>query len=157
MLKNQTLAILAAIILIASIAIVSAGASANDTSSPEGKPMCPFSGMGMHRGMMALDKETMEARMEEHMATIREKLELPENASVEEIREAMKENMESLREERLNKIKEKLGLPEDATEEEVKTALQEWREENKDLIIGLGGQGPGMHRGFGMRGMKGFR
>jgi len=67
-----------------------------------------------------------------------EGLELPEDASTEQIREALKQQRESQHEERLKRIRDKLSLPADASEEQVKEALQKWRKENKDLIVGFG-------------------
>lgn len=66
-----------------------------------------------------------------------ESLGLPENATHEEIKNALKEKMEIEREQLIARVKEKLGLSKDATDEDVKNALNQWREENIDLIEAL--------------------
>ncbi len=71
--------------------------------------------------------EEMKEKMDEQTAEIREELGLPEDATREQV-------MEAMREAQVQKVKEKLGLPEDASEEEVLDALKEWGEENKELL-----------------------
>lgn len=78
--------------------------------------------------------EAMKEKMAERIATIIGELGLPEDATREQIREALMEEREANRAEHIQRVKEKLGLPEDATEEEIRAAIAEWREENKDLL-----------------------
>ena len=123
---NKTIAILAAVILVASIAVISSNASAFDTSKPGLKGDCPFkSGAGF------------ESSMEDKMSLMIEKLGLPEDATMEDVKAAMKEKIAATKEEWMSAVREKLGLPEDASLEDVKAALQEWKEENKDLAGGF--------------------
>ncbi len=120
---NKTIAILAVVILVASIAVISSNASAFDTSRPGQKGECPFVKSGAGMGLS----------MEDKMSLMIEKLGLPEDATMEDIHAAMKEKTAAIKEEWLSAVREKLGLPEDASLEDVKAALQEWKEENKDL------------------------
>ncbi len=79
---------------------------------------------------------------------LKEKLGLPEDATEEEVKEAIKQRRETHREEWKKRVKEKLGLPESASDEELREAMKKWRDENKDPLRGFG------HRkhGFDKRG-----
>ncbi len=67
------------------------------------------------------------------------KLGLPEGATEDEVRAAMKEKWAEHKGDRIEKIKEKLGLPEEATEDDVREAMRQYWEENKDHMHGFRG------------------
>ena len=103
-----------------------------DAATQKGEEGCPFAG----KGFRAKGKLTGEGR-----AAMFEKLELPEDATREEVHEAMfqkkldglgltedssiRELKDAMYGHRLSIMREKLGLSEDATEEEIKDALGE--------------------------------
>jgi len=68
------------------------------------------------------------------------------DSTIAEYRDAVKARMLERRQEGLKSMREKLGLAEDATEEQVKEALRQWREDNREMMPGMGrgmGRGPG--------------
>lgn len=129
-------------------------------------------GCSMRRGFPG----HMNERMLLGNLTVLENLGLPENASREQVREALwqkelkdlglnedstlreyrqaieakmqadQAKMQANQEERMQKIKEKLGLLENATQEDVMNAMKQWREENGRLPLG-----EGRGRGYGMQ------
>jgi hypothetical protein len=70
---------------------------------------------------------------------------LTDSSTLAEYRQAVKAQMQSNMEQRKQGILAKLGLPADATKEDIQNAMQKWRQDNKELLPGKGG-----HRGFGM-------
>ena len=104
---------------------------------------CPFSGKkgGFHAGIKEGMNLPKDATMEKVKAAGLEELGLSEDATKEEIMEAMfqkkleklgltedstiGELREAMQEQRLSMMREKLGLSEDASEEEIKDALGE--------------------------------
>ena len=79
---------------------------------------------------------------------------LTEDSTLKEYKQAIDAKMKTLQSERaanmtekLSNIKEKLGLSENSTKDEVTTAMNKWREENKNTTLGEG-HGYGRH-GFG--------
>ena len=65
---------------------------------------------------------------------LKEELGLPEDATDEQVKDALIQKKEQEANARLATVKEKLGLPEDSSYEQVSEALSAWREENKDLL-----------------------
>ncbi len=153
--KNQTAFVaLGLVALVLSMGLVSMGATAEDTTSEtpdETFSQFPCAGEGwMRAGIGGMG-------LEDRMEAMKEKLGLPEDATQEDIMNAMMQNRETLMEEHMTTVKEKLGLPEDATDEEVQDALNQWREENHELIMASGMQMRARHGKPDMPGMKGMQ
>ena len=70
-----------------------------------------------------------------------EKMELPSDATEDQIIAAKKEHWGESKADYMITIREKLGLPDDASEEEVQEALQKWKEEKNFH------KGSGFHKG----------
>ena len=103
-----------------------------------------FGPFGKHfRGMHAMNGGQFSERP--CFEGMKESLGLPEDATQEQVREAMQLKRSEMHSEMLQKAREKLGLEEDSTDDEIQNALDSWREENIDLIMA---SGHGMHRGF---------
>ncbi|MBI5066427.1 hypothetical protein HZA97_09410 [Candidatus Woesearchaeota archaeon] len=70
----------------------------------------------------------------EDFSKVKQDLGLPEDATNEQVKEALKQKFETEKAAKLEKVKTKLGLDSSASEEQVKEALAKWREDNKDLL-----------------------
>jgi len=65
---------------------------------------------------------------------LKEELGLPEDATDEQVKDALIQKKEQEYDARSLTVKSKLGLPANASDEQLKEALMAWREENKDLL-----------------------
>ena len=70
----------------------------------------------------------------EHLSNLKQKLGLPENATSEQIKEAIKNKWATEQEKNFEIAREKLGLNENASIEDVQSALYKWAQENKELV-----------------------
>jgi hypothetical protein len=83
---------------------------------------------------------------------------LTDSSTLAEYRAALKAKMQEGQEERMQGVRAKLSLPANATRDDIMDAMKQWRAGNKELLQGaMGGhgigRGPGM--GFGMGGRMG--
>lgn len=70
----------------------------------------------------------------EDFSKMKSELGLPEDATNEQVKEALKQKFEAEKTAQLERVKTKLGLDSSASEEQVQEALAKWREDNKDLL-----------------------
>ncbi len=153
--KNKKILIVGVAILVVVGLVIAANAAVNATKFMEKRGINGFYKTGC-----------IQTGIPRHMLKrpLLEGLGLPENASKEQIRDAMwdeelkdlgltedstlreyrqaldaklkaeQENKSLEQEQRAQEIREKVGLPENATQEDIMNAMKQWREENKDMF-----------------------
>jgi len=156
--KKKIVLVGAAILLVLGL-VMAVNAGLNATKAMEKHGMRGFSKEGcMRRGFPSQNVTVLDnlglpenATREQVREAVWEKklteLGLTENSTIREFRQALETRMQAVRDERIQKLEEKLNLPANATQEDIKNAMHQLRNDSKELLSGKGGRPV-----FGMRG-----